>query len=214
MAGGQTPSSAPTASRPLTTRELPAGSPTCAQTRSVRPPTFPPVMPCYLVYATAPTGMRARDANDALNAYVADASHGIAVVHDHFTGRPHGGFAIVFPRNKHELERPAIQARSKAGRFTAIGSSSRSHRSDSTPKWPSHSTATATRASTRCAQPNPPIRATGGNAIPKHRKAPLVESKHGRRDFNQPSGASGRESSPLAAATWRSTPPSLHPQSP
>ena len=78
-------------------------------------------MPCYLVYATAPTGMRARDANDALNAYVADGSHGIAVVHDHFTGRPHGGFAIVFPRNKHEPERPTIQARSKAGRFTAIG---------------------------------------------------------------------------------------------
>jgi hypothetical protein len=74
--GFQTPSSAPTASRPLTTRELPAGSPTCAQTRSVRPPTFPPVMPCYLVYATAPTGMRARDANDALNAYVADGSRG------------------------------------------------------------------------------------------------------------------------------------------
>ena len=106
-------------------------------------------MPCCLVYATAPTGMRARDANDALNAYVADGSHGIAVVHDYFTGRPHGGFAIVFPRNKHELERPTIQARSKAGRFTAIGSSSRSHRSDSTPKWPScygHTSLDALRA--------------------------------------------------------------------
>jgi hypothetical protein len=49
---------------------------------------------------------------------------------------------------------------------------------------------------------------------PKLLQAPLVESKHSRRDFNQPSGASGRESSPLAAATWRSTRPSLHPQSP
>jgi hypothetical protein len=171
-------------------------------------------MPCYFVYATAPTGVRARDANDALNAYVADGSHGIAVVHDHFTGRPHGGFAIVFPRNKHELERLndqgplegwEIHCHRLVFALTPVGFDAQM--AFTLDRY-------GTRASTRCAQPNPPIRATGGNAIPKHRKAPLVESKHSRRDFNQPSGASGRESSALAAATWRSTRPSLHPQSP
>jgi hypothetical protein len=60
---------------------------------------------CYLVYATAPGGMRARDANDALNAYIADAGRGIPVVHDHFMGAPHGGFAILFPRDERERER-------------------------------------------------------------------------------------------------------------
>jgi hypothetical protein len=49
--------------------------------------------------------MRARDANEALNAYITDAGRGIPVVHDHFTGTPHGGFAILFPRNDSELER-------------------------------------------------------------------------------------------------------------
>jgi hypothetical protein len=60
---------------------------------------------CWLVYAIAPEGMSARAANDALNAYISDTSRGIPVVHDHFTGKPHGGFAVLFPRNDAELER-------------------------------------------------------------------------------------------------------------
>jgi hypothetical protein len=60
---------------------------------------------CWLVYAIAPEGMSARAANDALNAYISDASRGIPVVHDHFTGKPHGGFAVLFPRDDAELAR-------------------------------------------------------------------------------------------------------------
>jgi hypothetical protein len=49
---------------------------------------------CYLVYALAPEGMSARDANDVLNEYIADKARGLIVSHDHFIGRPHGGFAV------------------------------------------------------------------------------------------------------------------------
>jgi hypothetical protein len=60
---------------------------------------------CWLVYAIAPDGMSARAANDALNEYISDAGRGIPVVHDHFTGKPHGGFAVLFPRDDAELAR-------------------------------------------------------------------------------------------------------------
>ena len=60
---------------------------------------------CYLLYATAPEGTAARAANDALNEYVADRSRGIQVFHDHFTGKPHGGFAVVYPRTEEEAAR-------------------------------------------------------------------------------------------------------------
>jgi hypothetical protein len=59
---------------------------------------------CYLVYATAPDGVSARAANDALNEYVADGRRGIPVFHDHFTGKPHGGVAVVYPRTAEEAE--------------------------------------------------------------------------------------------------------------
>jgi len=49
--------------------------------------------------------MSASEANDALNTYIADPSRGIPVVHDHFTGKPHGGFAVLFPRDENELAR-------------------------------------------------------------------------------------------------------------
>jgi hypothetical protein len=57
---------------------------------------------CYLVYATAPDGVSARAANDALNEYVADGRRGIPVFHDHFTGKPHGGVAVFYPRTAEE----------------------------------------------------------------------------------------------------------------
>jgi hypothetical protein len=57
---------------------------------------------CYLVYATAPDGVSARAANDALNEYVADRRRGIPVFHDHFTGKPHGGVAVLYPRTADE----------------------------------------------------------------------------------------------------------------
>jgi hypothetical protein len=49
---------------------------------------------CHLVYALAPPGVTAREANELLNAYVEDPRRGVAVWHDHFVGR-HGG-AVVF----------------------------------------------------------------------------------------------------------------------
>jgi hypothetical protein len=58
---------------------------------------------CYFVYAVAPPGLSAREANTALNDYVADRRRGIPVVHDHFIGRPHGGFVVVYPRGEDEL---------------------------------------------------------------------------------------------------------------
>ena len=58
---------------------------------------------CYLVHAVAPASVPATEANDALNAYVDDASRGIAVFHDHFTGAPHGGLAVFDVRSEAEL---------------------------------------------------------------------------------------------------------------
>jgi hypothetical protein len=54
---------------------------------------------CYLVYAVAPQGVHAREANDRLNEYVADQRRGFVVFHDHFTGKPHGGFAVFDVRD-------------------------------------------------------------------------------------------------------------------
>lgn len=57
---------------------------------------------CILVYALAPEGTSAREANDQLNEYVADRRRGLAVWHDHFIGA-HGG-AVVFDVRSDEEE--------------------------------------------------------------------------------------------------------------
>lgn len=49
---------------------------------------------CFLVYALAPEGTTARDANDRLNEYVDDSRRGVAVWHDHFVGQ-HGGAVVL-----------------------------------------------------------------------------------------------------------------------
>jgi hypothetical protein len=54
---------------------------------------------CYAVYALAPDGVSAREANDLLNEYVADRRRGVLVFHDHFTGKPHGGLAVFDVRD-------------------------------------------------------------------------------------------------------------------
>jgi hypothetical protein len=54
---------------------------------------------CYLVYARAPEGVTARQANELFNEYVADRRRGFVVFHDHFTGKPHGGFAVFDVRD-------------------------------------------------------------------------------------------------------------------
>ena len=56
---------------------------------------------CYLVYALAPDGTSAREANDRLNEYVADAQRGLAVWHDHFIGQ-HGGAVVLDVRSDEE----------------------------------------------------------------------------------------------------------------
>jgi hypothetical protein len=57
--------------------------------------------PCFLVYALAPEGTTARQANDRLNEYVADRRRGVAVWHDHFVGA-HGGTVVLDVRSAEE----------------------------------------------------------------------------------------------------------------
>jgi hypothetical protein len=61
---------------------------------------------CHLVYALAPNGVSAREANDLLNEYVADCSRGLAVWHDHFIGK-HGGTVVLEVRGEQEEARLA-----------------------------------------------------------------------------------------------------------
>src|SRR5437762_11508193 len=49
---------------------------------------------CFLVYAVAPEGMSARDANVLLNEYIGQSGRGLIVSHDHFIGKPHRGLAV------------------------------------------------------------------------------------------------------------------------
>lgn len=59
---------------------------------------------CYLVYGLAPAEMSARAANEALNDYIAEHRRGIPVFHDHFTGKPHGGFAVLYVDSEDQRE--------------------------------------------------------------------------------------------------------------
>jgi hypothetical protein len=59
---------------------------------------------CHLLYALAPDGTSAREANDLLNEYVADRSRGLAVWHDHFIGE-HGGTIVLEVRDEQEEAR-------------------------------------------------------------------------------------------------------------
>ncbi len=56
---------------------------------------------CFFVYALAPAGTTAREANDRLNDYVADSRRGLAVWHDHFVGA-HGGAVVLDVRSDEE----------------------------------------------------------------------------------------------------------------
>jgi hypothetical protein len=61
---------------------------------------------CHLVYALAPAGTSAHEANDLLNEYVADRGRGLAVWHDHFVGE-HGGAVVLEIRDEQEEARLA-----------------------------------------------------------------------------------------------------------
>jgi hypothetical protein len=58
------------------------------------------------VYALAPDGTSAREANELLNEYVADRSRGLAVWHDHFVGE-HGGAVVLEVHDDEEEARLA-----------------------------------------------------------------------------------------------------------
>jgi hypothetical protein len=57
---------------------------------------------CHFVYAVAPEGVSAREANDLLNEYIGVPDRGLPVFHDHFTGKPHGGFVVFEVRTAEE----------------------------------------------------------------------------------------------------------------
>jgi len=59
---------------------------------------------CYLVYAVAPEGVTARQANELLNEYIEDRRRGFVIFHDHFTGKPHGGLAVFDVRDQEAFD--------------------------------------------------------------------------------------------------------------
>jgi len=60
---------------------------------------------CFLVYAIAPDGVPADEANRQFNEFVADSALPLAIFHDHFIGHP-GGIAIFYAET--EAERKAL----------------------------------------------------------------------------------------------------------
>ena len=60
---------------------------------------------CFLVSDLAPDRLSAAQANARLNDYAAELEHGLPVFHDHFARQPHGGIAVVFPRDERERAR-------------------------------------------------------------------------------------------------------------
>jgi len=58
---------------------------------------------CFLLYALAPAGMSASEANRILNSFIGDASLPLAIFHDHFIGQP-GGVVIFFVETPQERD--------------------------------------------------------------------------------------------------------------
>ena len=50
---------------------------------------------CFLLYALAPDGLPAAEANRILNAFIAHPALPLAIFHDHFIGKP-GGMVIFY----------------------------------------------------------------------------------------------------------------------
>ena len=85
---------------------------------------------CFLVYAIAPEGMPAREANELLNRYIGESGRGLITTHDHFVGTPHGGFAVFEVATEEEeakladpgpLEGWEITSRPLTFSLTAVG---------------------------------------------------------------------------------------------
>jgi hypothetical protein len=58
---------------------------------------------CFLVYALAPEGMPAAEANRFFNEFVGDRKLPLAIFHDHFIGNA-GGVAILFVENTEQRD--------------------------------------------------------------------------------------------------------------
>jgi len=58
---------------------------------------------CFLVYALAPEGLPATEANRVFNEFIGDRNLPPAIYHDHFIGQP-GGVAIFFVENAKERD--------------------------------------------------------------------------------------------------------------
>ena len=58
---------------------------------------------CFLLYALAPAGMSAADANRVLNKFIGDPSFPLPIFHDHFIGQP-GGLVIFFVQSSQERD--------------------------------------------------------------------------------------------------------------
>ena len=58
---------------------------------------------CFLLYALAPSGMPAADANRILNVFIGDPSLPLAIFHDHFIGQP-GGIVIFYVQSAQERD--------------------------------------------------------------------------------------------------------------
>ncbi len=64
---------------------------------------------CFLLYALAPDGMPAAEANHTLNAFIGDPALPLAIFHDHFIGQP-GGIVIFYVGTTEERDALLAQA--------------------------------------------------------------------------------------------------------
>src|SRR6266545_1496804 len=58
---------------------------------------------CFLLYALAPRGMPASEANRILNVFIGDSSLPLTIFHDHFIGQP-GGIVIFYVETPEERD--------------------------------------------------------------------------------------------------------------
>ena len=58
---------------------------------------------CFLLYALAPSGMPAAEANRILNVFIGDPALPLAIFHDHFIGQP-GGIVIFYVETTEERD--------------------------------------------------------------------------------------------------------------
>jgi hypothetical protein len=58
---------------------------------------------CFLLYALAPAGLTAAEANQTLNAFIGDPALPLAIFHDHFIGQP-GGVVIFYVETAEERD--------------------------------------------------------------------------------------------------------------